>query len=110
MGLADRLGHHALDAQILDIQGGQNAVVENGTDADHHGVHLGEFQLFHGLGIGGVGDHRPTDPVANLLNQLGFDVDAQDLVALLKQGGGQIKSEITESDDGKLLFHAIIQS
>jgi hypothetical protein len=38
------------------------------------------------------------------------DVDAKHLVAFLKQGGGEIETEISQSDHGKLLFHFFIRS
>jgi hypothetical protein len=97
-------------AHILDVEGGQYGVVEYRSDTHHDGIHLFQFQFPEGLGIGGVGNHRPAHLIPDLLHLPGIDVDTEHLMAFLGQAGGQIKTEISESDNGKLFFHFLIRS
>jgi hypothetical protein len=48
--------------------------------------------------------------IPDFLDLSGTDIDAEHLVAFLKQGGGEIETEISQSDHGKLLFHVFIRS
>ena len=67
MGLADGLGQHTVNPDILQIEGGKDRIADNRTDADHCCIHILHPKGLHDLSVRSIRNHCLTNPVLDFL-------------------------------------------
>ena len=104
--VVDRPRHHAGCAGFLECQRDEDRILQPLPDAHYGDVEIAEAQALEYRRICGVGHHHVQQVIAERLDPILVDVDAEHLFTQLGQGLSHTGAETAEADHNELAAHA----